>query len=117
MPPQKAEESGDGLGCGLIFRRGGLRGGGREEEKRPESHKVARWRLSVFGPWGFWTMAPLRCAAKFDPILSLDCAPTPSTLAQSKERKGSNFAVWQHWFGLRRPHSCYANRRMLRGSN
>ena len=25
--------------------------------------------------------------AKFD--------PTPSTLAQSKERKGSNFAIWQ----------------------
>ena len=40
-------------------------------------------------------MAPLRCAAKCDPFLSLDCAPTPSTLAQSKERKGSNFAIWQ----------------------
>ena len=40
-------------------------------------------------------MAPLRCAAKLDPFLSLDCAPTPSTLAQSKERKGSNFAIWQ----------------------
>ena len=38
-----------------------------------------------------------RCAAKFDPFLSLDCAraPTPSTLAQSKERKGSNFGIWQ----------------------
>ena len=32
------------------------------------------------------TMAPLRCAAKFDPFLSLNCAPTPSALAQSKER-------------------------------
>ena len=42
-------------------------------------------------------MAPLRRAAKFDPFLSLDCAPTPSTLAQSKERKGSNFAIWQPW--------------------
>ena len=41
-------------------------------------------------------MAPLRYAAKLDPFLSLDCAPTPSTLAQSKERKGSNFAFWQH---------------------
>ena len=40
-------------------------------------------------------MAPLRYAAKFDPFLSLDCAPTPSTLAQSKERKGSNFTIWQ----------------------
>ena len=47
----------------------------------------------VFGPSGFWTMALLRYAAKFDPFFSLDCAPTPSTLAQSKERKGSNFAV------------------------
>ena len=42
-------------------------------------------------------MAPLRYVAKFDPILSLDCVPTPSTLAQSKERKGSNFAIWQPW--------------------
>ena len=42
-------------------------------------------------------MAPLRYAAKFDPFLSLDCAPKPSTLAQSKERKRSNFAIWQHW--------------------
>ena len=25
--------------------------------------------------------------------------PTPSTLAQSKERKGSNFAIWQPWHG------------------
>ena len=40
-------------------------------------------------------MAPLCYAAKFNPFLSLDCAPTPSSLAQSKERKGSNFAIWQ----------------------
>ena len=40
-------------------------------------------------------MAPLPHAAKYDPFLSLDCAPKPSTLAQSKERKGSNFAIWQ----------------------
>ena len=53
------------------------------------------FRSYVFGPSGFWTMAPLHYAAKFDPFLSLDCAPTPSTLAQSKERKGSNFAIWQ----------------------
>ena len=51
------------------------------------------FRLYLFGPSGFWTMAPLRYAAKFDPFLYLDCAPTPSTLAQSKERKGSNFAA------------------------
>ena len=49
----------------------------------------------VFGPSGFWAMAPLCYAAKLDPILSLDCVPTPSTLAQSKKRKGSNFATWQ----------------------
>ena len=40
-------------------------------------------------------MAPLRYAAKFDPFFSLDCDPMPSTLAKSKERKGSNFAIWQ----------------------
>ena len=40
-------------------------------------------------------MAPLRCAAKFDPFLSLDFDLAPSTLAQFKERKGSNFAIWQ----------------------
>ena len=42
-------------------------------------------------------MAPLRYAAKLDPFLSLACAPTPSALAQSKERKESNFAIWQPW--------------------
>ena len=31
--------------------------------------------------------------AKLDAFLSLDCATTPSTLAQSKERKASNFAA------------------------
>ena len=43
-------------------------------------------------------MAPLRYAAKFDPFLALDCAPTPSTLVQSKEGKGQNFAIWQPCF-------------------
>ena len=60
------------------------------------------FRLYVFGPSGFWTMAPLRYATKLDPFLSLDCAPTPSTPAQSKERKGSNFAIWQPWFSQRK---------------
>ena len=55
------------------------------------------FRSNVFGPSGFWTMAPLHYVAKCDPFLSLDCAPTPSTLAQSKERKGSNFTIWQPW--------------------
>ena len=59
---------------------------------------IARFlELCVFGPSGFLTMAPLCCTAKLDPLLSLDCAPTPSTLVQSKERKGSNFAIWQPW--------------------
>ena len=49
----------------------------------------------MFGSSGFWTLALLRYAAQFDPFFSLDCAPTPSTLAQSKERKGSKFDIWQ----------------------
>ena len=52
------------------------------------------FRSYVFGHSGFWTVAPLCYAAKFDPFLSLDCAPRPPP---SKERKGSNFAIWQHW--------------------
>ena len=32
------------------------------------------FRSYVFGSSGVWTMAPLRCAAKCDPFLSLDCA-------------------------------------------
>ena len=57
---------------------------------------IARfYRSYVFGPSGFWTMAPLHYSAKFDPFLSLDCAFKPSTLAQSKERKGSNYAICQ----------------------
>ena len=33
--------------------------------------------------------------AKFDPFLSLDCARVEGVGAQSKERKGSNFDIWQ----------------------
>ena len=33
------------------------------------------FRTYVFGPSGFFTIAPLRYAAKFDPFLSLVCAP------------------------------------------
>ena len=64
-------------------------------------YRVARWLCSqifvlyAYGPSGFWTMAPLRCAAKFDPFLSLDCARVEDVGGQSKERKGSNFAIWQ----------------------
>ena len=39
----------------------------------------------VFGPLGFWTMDPLRYAAKLDPFLSLDCAGV--------EGGGANFAI------------------------
>ena len=35
------------------------------------------FRLFVFGPPGFWTMAPLRYGAKCELFLSLDCAPRP----------------------------------------
>ena len=39
---------------------------------------IARFLESyVFGPSGFWTMAPLRYDAKFDPFPSLDCAHRP----------------------------------------
>ena len=51
------------------------------------------FRSYVFGPSGFWTMAPLCYATKFDPFLSLDCAGVEGVGAQSKERKGSNFAA------------------------
>ena len=50
-------------------------------------------RSYVFGSSGFWTMAPLSYAAKFDSFLSLDCARVEGVGAQSKERKGSNFAA------------------------
>ena len=49
---------------------------------------IARYldRIYLLGPSGFWTMASLRYAAKFDPFLSLDCAPTPFTLHPRKGR-------------------------------
>ena len=50
-------------------------------------------RSYVIGPSGFLTMAPLRYTAKFDPFLSLDCDRVEGVGAQSKERKGSNFAA------------------------
>ena len=39
--------------------------------------------------------------AKFDPFLSL--RPTPSTLAQSKERRGSNFAAQRSKASVQKP--------------
>ena len=41
---------------------------------------------TCLGPAGFWTMAPLHYAAKFDPFLSLDCARVEGV--ERKERKG-----------------------------
>ena len=61
------------------------------------------FRLYVFSPSGFWTMAPLRYAAKFDPFLSLDCARVKGVGAQSKKRKGSNFAVWRSGAIVQKP--------------
>ena len=49
------------------------------------------FRSYVFGPLGFWTMAPLRYAAKFDPFLSLDCAATPSTPGTIQGKEGIKF--------------------------
>ena len=55
-------------------------------------------RLYVFGPSGFWTMAPLRYAAKFDPFLSLDCARVEGVGAQSKDQilPSGNLAPGHH---------------------
>ena len=42
----------------------------------------------MVGVWPFgarWTMAPLRCAAIFDPFLSLDCASLHPGAIQGKE--------------------------------
>ena len=35
---------------------------------------------------GFWTMAPLRYAAKFDPFLTLDRAPTPHNPRKGRDQ-------------------------------
>ena len=49
---------------------------------------IARFLESyVFGPSGFWTMAFLRYAAKFDPFLSLDCAPHPPPWSNPRKRR------------------------------
>ena len=49
------------------------------------------------GPSGLtdYGSAMLRCKIWSLPFLGL--RPPPSTLAQSKERKGSNFAIWKPW--------------------
>ena len=47
--------------------------------------------MTVQAPTSSWSQG---CQmAKFDPFLSLDCARVEGVGAQSKERKGSNFAA------------------------
>ena len=41
--------------------------------------------------------------AKFDPFLSLDCARVEGVGAQSKERKGYNFAAWRSGAIVQKP--------------
>ena len=41
--------------------------------------------------------------AKFDPFLSLDCARVEGVGAQSKERKGSNFAAQRSGAIVKKP--------------
>ena len=66
----------------------------RLQAKLPDGDGYSQiFRSYVFCPWGFWTVDPLRYTAKFDPLLSLDCARVEGAGSQSKERKGSNFAV------------------------
>ena len=100
-----------GDGAGEAAHRGGGGGGqgGRVGEQRREDGRACKSsgslspRLPVgdrqiytwylFGPSGLkdYGSATLKnlIPAQFD------CAPTPSILAQSKERKESNFAIWQ----------------------
>ena len=77
----------------LCSRAGGKRGPGIQKISWLPDGYSQFFRSYVFGPLGFWTMAPLRCAAKFDPFLSLDCARVEGVGAPSKEREGSNLAV------------------------
>ena len=59
-------------------RRGLARRAGRQEQGHGCQMAKARILESyLFGPYGFWTMALPRYAARFDPFLSLDCAPRP----------------------------------------
>ena len=46
--------------------------------------------------------------AKFDPFLSLDCARVEGVGAQSKERKGSNFAAQRSRAIVRFVKGCWA---------
>ena len=49
----------------------------------------------VFGSLGFWTLAPLRYAAKFDPFLSLDCARVEGVGAPSGNHLSTHLSYLQ----------------------
>ena len=66
---------------------GGISGAGNEEEASPVSPLVFRSNF-LRRSWAQGCQM-----AKFDPFLSLDCARVEGVGAQSKERKGSNFAA------------------------
>ena len=69
---------------------------GRKKARLPYGyHRILR--IVCVWPFGLldYGSATLRCKIWSLPFLGLH--PTPSTLAQSKERKGSNFAIWQPW--------------------
>ena len=53
---------------------------------------IARFLESyVFGPSGFWTLAPLRYTAEFDPFLSLDCARVEGVGGAIQGKEGIQF--------------------------
>ena len=64
-------------------------GGGDEEEEGEEEGERKKSTEREQTP------QQVQCCkiAKFDPFLSLDCARVEGVGAQSKERKGSNFAA------------------------
>ena len=67
------------------------------------------FRPYVFAPSGFWTMAPLRCAAKFDPFLSLDCAPHalhPGAIQGKEGIKFCHLATRSTGASAARPYPC-----------
>ena len=57
----------------------------------------------MFGPSGFWTMALLRYAAKYDPFLSLDCARVEGLGAQGRDKipSGNTVQIYFRSFDVR----------------
>ena len=64
--------------------------GGEAHRKRHLAQGQVRLQQQGMGSRGGHQCCQM---AKFDPFLSLDCARVGGVGAQSKERKGSNFAV------------------------